>query len=76
MEGSSHIMVEDRYLYQMSIAYTFFSVHCLYRLPREGSTLLVHNEPPEKQQWKHLHQNIINSMCRDVRNKERKHQEN
>ena len=38
---------------------TLFSVHCLYRFPREGSTLLVYNEPPEKQQWKHLHQNII-----------------
>lgn len=38
---------------------TLFSVHCLYRFPREGSTLLAYNEPPEKQQWKHLHQNII-----------------
>ena len=58
-----------------NVLYLFFLVHCLYRFPREGNTLLVLNDPAEKQRWKQLRQNIINSMCRDVRNKEQKHRE-
>ena len=48
------------------------AVHCLYRFPGEGGITFHLNTKEEKERWKNMKQNVVNSMCREARSKKRR----